>query len=94
MVRYNAALAQPVAERRELSAGTPGRRRGRCRSVRRSICDYGFNIRLGDGVFLNFNCVILDVVAVTIGDKRRSDRGCRSTDRRPPARFRGTGSRP
>jgi maltose O-acetyltransferase len=32
------------------------------------FCDYGFNIRLGQGVFLNFNCVILDVVAVTIGD--------------------------
>jgi len=32
-------------------------------------CDYGFNIRIGAGVFLNFNCVILDVVAVTIGDR-------------------------
>jgi maltose O-acetyltransferase len=32
------------------------------------FCDYGFNIRLGAGVFLNFNCVILDVAAVTIGD--------------------------
>jgi maltose O-acetyltransferase len=32
-------------------------------------CDYGFNIRLGAGVFLNFNCVILDVVTVTIGAK-------------------------
>jgi maltose O-acetyltransferase len=32
------------------------------------FCDYGFNIRLGEGVFLNFNCVILDVVEVTIGD--------------------------
>jgi maltose O-acetyltransferase len=31
-------------------------------------CDYGFNIRLGAGAFLNFNCVILDVVEVTIGD--------------------------
>lgn len=31
-------------------------------------CDYGFNIFLGAGVFLNFNCVILDVVPVTIGD--------------------------
>ncbi|WP_312162634.1 sugar O-acetyltransferase [Phenylobacterium sp.] len=30
-------------------------------------CDYGFNISLGAGVFLNFNCVILDVVAVSIG---------------------------
>jgi maltose O-acetyltransferase len=32
------------------------------------FCDYGFNIRLGAGVFLNFNCVILDVVEVIIGD--------------------------
>jgi maltose O-acetyltransferase len=31
------------------------------------FCDYGFNIRLGAGTFLNFNCVVLDVVAVTIG---------------------------
>jgi maltose O-acetyltransferase len=30
-------------------------------------CDYGYNISLGPGVFLNFNCVILDVVQVTIG---------------------------
>lgn len=30
-------------------------------------CDYGFNIRIGAGAFLNFNCVILDVVEVTIG---------------------------
>lgn len=33
------------------------------------FCDYGFNIRIGAGAFLNFNCVILDVVAVTIGDE-------------------------
>ncbi|PFG63608.1 maltose O-acetyltransferase [Thioclava sp. ES.031] len=32
-------------------------------------CDYGSNIRLGAGVFLNYDCVILDVVAVTIGDR-------------------------
>jgi maltose O-acetyltransferase len=33
------------------------------------FCDYGFNIRLGQNVFLNFNCVILDVVSVSIGDR-------------------------
>ena len=38
-------------------------------------CDYGYNIRLGDGVFLNFNCVILDVVAVTIGDQTQIGSG-------------------
>lgn len=31
-------------------------------------CDYGYNISVGRGVFINFNCVILDVVTVTIGD--------------------------
>jgi maltose O-acetyltransferase len=30
-------------------------------------CDYGYNIRIGAGVFLNFGCVILDVMGVTIG---------------------------
>lgn len=30
-------------------------------------CDYGFNIHLGEDVFLNFNCVILDVMPVAIG---------------------------
>ncbi|MFC7704293.1 sugar O-acetyltransferase [Plastorhodobacter daqingensis] len=30
-------------------------------------CDYGYNIRLGADVFLNFGCVILDVAEVSIG---------------------------
>jgi maltose O-acetyltransferase len=33
------------------------------------FCDYGYNLALGDNVFLNFNCVVLDVVPVTIGDR-------------------------
>ncbi|HCM42695.1 MAG TPA: sugar O-acetyltransferase [Candidatus Omnitrophica bacterium] len=31
------------------------------------FCDYGKNITFGDSVFLNFNCVILDVAKVTVG---------------------------
>lgn len=31
-------------------------------------CDYGENIRLGERVYFNFNCVVLDVCPVTIGD--------------------------
>lgn len=30
-------------------------------------CDYGHNITLGDKVFFNFNCVVLDVAPVRIG---------------------------
>ena len=32
-------------------------------------CDYGTNITLGDQVYFNFNCTILDVTAVTIGSR-------------------------
>lgn len=32
-------------------------------------CDYGTNIYIGDNVFFNFNCVILDVMEVTIGSR-------------------------
>ena len=31
------------------------------------FCDYGTNIRLGSKVFFNFNCVVLDVMQITIG---------------------------
>lgn len=32
-------------------------------------CDYGSNIVLGDKVFFNFNCVVLDVAPVRIGSR-------------------------
>ena len=32
------------------------------------FCDYGSNILLGERVFFNFNCVVLDVCRVVIGD--------------------------
>ena len=31
-------------------------------------CDYGYNIKAGKNVFMNFNCCILDVMEVKIGD--------------------------
>ena len=31
------------------------------------FCDYGANIRLGERVFFNFNCIVLDVCEVRIG---------------------------
>ena len=68
MVRYNAALAASPDERRVLLAERLGAV-GEGAVIRPPFhCDYGYNIRLGEGVFLNFNCIILDVVQVTIGD--------------------------
>lgn len=31
------------------------------------FCDYGYNIEVGDSVFINYNCCILDVMPVKIG---------------------------
>ncbi|WP_423149671.1 sugar O-acetyltransferase [Rubrolithibacter danxiaensis] len=32
-------------------------------------CDYGYNIEVGEKVFFNFNCVVLDVMKVKIGSR-------------------------
>ena len=67
IVRYNAALSASDGDRhamlRERLAEV-----GDGAVIRPPFhCDYGYNIRIGPGVFINFNCVVLDVVAVTIG---------------------------
>ena len=70
LARYNAALGTPgtwdalLRER----LGTVGEG-----AMLRPpfYCDYGFNIHLGPGVFLNYNCVILDTARVTIGADTR-----------------------
>lgn len=69
LVRYNAALEASSAERRVLLQERLAAV-GEGTVIRPPFhCDYGFNIRLGAKVFLNFNCVILDVVEVSIGDQ-------------------------
>ncbi len=68
LTRYNATLAMSSAERRKLLLERFAAVGDRTVVRPPFHCDYGFNISLGAGVFLNFNCVILDVVAVTIGD--------------------------
>ncbi|RYF98612.1 MAG: sugar O-acetyltransferase [Caulobacteraceae bacterium] len=68
MARYNAALASAPAERRDLLRQRLGEV-GEGAVIRPPFhCDYGYNIRLGRDVFLNFNCVVLDVCEVDIGD--------------------------
>jgi maltose O-acetyltransferase len=69
LVRYNATLnagseiRRPMMRERFASVGENA-------DIRPPFyCDYGFNISIGNGAFLNFNCTILDVVPVTIGDK-------------------------
>ncbi len=67
MAQYNAAMAASVAERHALLRQRLGHVGDGVVIRPPFFCDYGSNITLGDGVFLNFNCVILDVAAVSIG---------------------------
>jgi maltose O-acetyltransferase len=69
LARYNAALAEgperwrALLEERLAAVGEGA-------LIRPPFhCDYGFNIHLGAGAFLNFHCVILDVVEVHIGER-------------------------
>lgn len=69
LARYNAMMDTPASERHKLLA-SHFKHVGKGAVVRPPFfCDFGFNISLGDDVFLNFNCVILDIVAVSIGDR-------------------------
>ena len=68
LAQYNALLGASPATRHRLLSERLGSV-GEGAAVRPPFfCDYGFNIRLGRNVFLNFNCVILDVCEVSIGD--------------------------
>ena len=67
MVRYNAALSASDADRRALLRELLAEA-GDGAIIRPPFyCDYGYNIWIGPDVFFNFNCVVLDVVAVTVG---------------------------
>ncbi len=68
LARLNAASAASLADRRALLRERLGAV-GEGAMIRSPFCcDYGFNIRLGADVFVNFNCVMLDVVTIEIGD--------------------------
>ena len=69
MDEYNAEIGRPEIEREELLRRLFGHV-GKNANLRPPLyIDYGYNIHLGDDVFLNYNCVILDVAKVTIGEK-------------------------
>lgn len=68
MERYNLSRALPLTAYGDLLRERLGAVGEGCVVRPPFHCDYGFNIRLGAGVFLNFNCVVLDVVEVEIGD--------------------------
>jgi maltose O-acetyltransferase len=63
----NATRDDEAAERRRISRELFGAGGDTAWMQPPFFCDYGANIELGERVFFNFNCVVLDVCRVRIG---------------------------
>lgn len=68
MEQYNATSVSDPIRRRELLVELMGEI-GDDVEVRSPVyVDYGSNVRIGTGVFLNYGCQLADVATITIGD--------------------------
>jgi maltose O-acetyltransferase len=67
--RYNATAADDNAGRSALLTELLGEGGDQAYIEPPFFCDYGWNISLGPRVFMNFNCVVLDVAPVRIGEQ-------------------------
>lgn len=66
--RYNRSAPEEDELRREVARELFGHMGEGCYLEPPLRCDYGINIRLGDRVYANFNLVVLDCAAVTVGN--------------------------
>jgi maltose O-acetyltransferase len=69
--RYNRTTADDRRERRELLDELFGSCGDDCHIEPPFRCDYGYNIHVGGNCYANFDCVILDVCRVEIGQDCR-----------------------
>lgn len=65
--RYNRTTVHDQPERRELLEELLGSCGEECEIEPPFRCDYGYNIHVGENFYANFDCVILDVCRVDIG---------------------------
>lgn len=69
MRRYNATTLDDVALRHEILSDLLGSLGAKGAIRAPFYVDYGSNIHLGDEVFLNYGCVLLDVCPIRIGNR-------------------------
>ncbi|NUB92825.1 sugar O-acetyltransferase [Haloterrigena sp. SYSU A558-1] len=65
--RYNATAPDDRTERRELIGELFESVGDECQIEPPFRCDYGYNIRVGENFYANFDCVVLDAGRVEIG---------------------------
>ena len=66
--RYNDTTASDREERRALLAELFGSLGDDCEVEPPFRCDYGYNIHVGENFYANFDCVVLDVCRVDVGE--------------------------
>ena len=66
--QYNATIVSDVLTRRTILDAWIGSRGDGCALRAPFYADYGYNIHLGNDVFFNYGCVLLDVCEIRIGD--------------------------
>lgn len=65
---YNGLSVHQQAERQEILKNLLGSGGGSAVIEPPFYCDYGYNIKAGKNFYANYNCTILDICPVTIGD--------------------------
>src|SRR4051794_2314671 len=65
--RLNSTRSDEFAERRSILRGLFATGGGSVFVEPPFWCDYGCNIQLGERIFFNFNCTVLDICPVRIG---------------------------
>ena len=68
MRAYNATIVTDGDLRMPLLAQHLGQIGAKCAVRSPLFVDYGYNVFLGEGVFMNYGCVLLDVCTIHIGD--------------------------
>lgn len=65
---YNNLKPSEVEKRKELLKSILGQIKGNCLIEQPFMCDYGYNIELGENFYANHNMIILDCNKVKFGD--------------------------
>ena len=68
LARYNATAPREAGTRDAILRELLGAVGQRPTVMPRFACDYGFNVRVGDNLFVNYDCVFLDCAPIEIGD--------------------------
>lgn len=65
---YNMIIPSKVDQRTAIMKKILGKTKNSFFIEQPFLCDYGYNIEIGENFYVNHNCVILDAAKVTFGD--------------------------